>query len=150
VPRLDTAVDALATLRSGRRLVQFGLVGVVGLAVDNAVLVGLVELAGWRPVAGAVISKELSILVMFAINERWTFATASDRDGPLLHRALRSNLARLGGLVVGVATLAALTTVGVWYVAANLVGIGLGFFVNYAAESLFTWRLHESEGDTDG
>jgi len=134
--------DRVAALKSTSRLVQFGLVGGIGLLVDNAILFGLVEQVGLRPVAAAVVSKELAILVMFLLNERWTF-TAADRDGHPVRRLVRSNLARLGGLVVGVGVLSILVRVGVWYLLANLVGIGFGFFLNYVTETLYTWRLHE-------
>lgn len=131
----------LGPLLHSRRIGMFLLVGGMGAVIDNGVLYLLVEFAGSAPVWGAVVSKELSILTMFVVNENWTFSEHA--DGPVLQRLVKSNVLRLGGLAVGVATLYALHTwAGVWYLAANVVGIGVGFVVNYVFESTFTWQVH--------
>ncbi len=127
------------------RFTQFLSVGAVGAVVDNAVLVLLVELVAVEPVVAAVGAKESSILLMFALNERWTFDDHG--SGGLRERGwrlLKSNVVRSGGAVVGIATLYALVRwAGLWYLAANVFGIGVGFFFNYTFESLVTWRVHE-------
>lgn len=127
------------------RFAQFLSVGFVGALVDNTLLVGLVELAAIAPSIAAIGAKEGSILVMFAINERWTFRDARDGErAGLLRRLVKSNAVRAGGAVVGIATLVALTRgLGLWYLAANVVGIGVGFVFNYVLESIVTWRVHE-------
>ena len=125
------------------RITQFAGVGFVGAGVDVVTLFVLVELTVLGPLAGKVIAWELSILVIFAINERWTFA----RYGPMGPRALgrrfvRSNLVRFGGFLVTLGVLAGLHYgFGIWYVLANVIGIGVGFFVNYTLESLYTWKV---------
>lgn len=127
------------------RLGQFLSVGVAGGLLDNAVLVALVELGSLEPVVAAVGAKEASILLMFALNERWTFAGYD--EGGYVHRVrrlLKSNVVRSGGALVGIATLFVLHQwLGVWYLAANILGIGIGFFFNYTFESLVTWRVHQ-------
>ena len=48
------------------------------------------------------------------------------------------------GFLVTLAVLAVLVRrFDVWYVTANVVGIGVGFFVNYTCESLYTWQVHQ-------
>ena len=126
------------------RFSRFAGVGFVGATVDNLALFLLVELTPLGPVVAKVLSWELSIAVIFAINERWTFASYGG-VGPraLGRRFLRSNAVRFGGFVVTLSVLAALVYgFGVWYMAANVIGIGIGFFVNYTCESLYTWKVH--------
>ncbi|PSP80116.1 GtrA family protein [Halobacteriales archaeon QS_1_68_20] len=127
------------------RFSKFLSVGAVGAVVDNTVLVLLVELVAVEPVFAAVGAKETSILLMFALNERWTFG---EHGGGGLRdrgwRLLKSNVVRSGGAIVGIATLYVLYRwAGLWYLAANVFGIGVGFFFNYTFESLVTWRVHE-------
>ncbi len=144
---LEGVREGVVALRSGTRLGQFVSAGLVGMAVDNGVLVSLVEFAGLSPVVGKVIAWEAAIVVIFAINERWTFSTfaSGDREA-LARRFLRSNAVRLAGLLVTLAVLAGLVYgAGLWYPAANVVGIGVGFVVNYIAESLYTWRVQHGE-----
>jgi len=132
-------------LCSTTRFGQFVGVGAVGAAVDNVVLVLLVEATVLGPVIAKVLSWELGIAVIFAVNERWTFSDYG-KSGlrPLGKRFLRSNVVRLGGFLVTLVVLAVLVRrFDVWYVLANVVGIGVGFFVNYTCESLYTWQVHQ-------
>ena len=146
---IDSVLEALQlrarALLSTSRFTLFAGVGVVGATVDNAGLFLLVELTGLDPVAAKVLAWELSILVIFAINERWTFSSYGDGGMRALgRRLLRSNAVRFAGFLVTLAVLAALVRwFGVWYLAANLLGVGIGFFVNYTCESLYTWKVHQ-------
>ncbi|THE62730.1 GtrA family protein [Salinadaptatus halalkaliphilus] len=144
----DSLLEAIQTrsraLRSPKRFGQFAGVGIAGATVDNVVLVALVELTVLGPVVAKAISWELSIVVIFLINERWTFSNYGRLGARAFgRRFLRSNAVRFGGFLV---TLSVLTILvygfGVWYLAANLVGLALGFVVNYTCESLYTWKVH--------
>lgn len=142
---LREAVRRLAmALYAPTRITQFAGVGFVGAGVDVVALFLLVELTVFGPLGAKVIAWELSIIVIFVINEYWTFS----RYGPMGPRALgrrfvRSNLVRFGGFLVTLGVLAGLHYgFGLWYVIANVIGIGAGFFVNYAFESLYTWKVH--------
>ena len=135
-------------LCSTARFGQFVGVGTVGAVVDNVFLVLLVEATVLGPVVSKVLSWEFGIAVIFAINERWTFSEYGKVGlRPLGRRFLRSNVVRFAGFLVTLAVLAVLVLrFDVWYVAANVVGIGVGFFVNYTCESLYTWQVHHEEG----
>lgn len=128
------------------RITQYAAVGTVGASVDMALLGLFHGLAGMPLVIGKLLSAELSFLLMFVINEFWTFAEYGETDfRAQLRRLVRSNTVRLGGLVTATAVLVVLTeTTELWYMIANAVGIGTGFFVNYSFESLFTWQVHQS------
>lgn len=130
-------------LLARRRFVQFTLIGALGALTDNFLLVLLVELAGFAPTVAAVGSKEASILLMFGLNEAWTFAEhrESEHRGRAT-RLVKSHAVRAGGAAIGIAVLyGCYQWLGMWYVLANVVGIGVGFAFNYTFESLFTWNV---------
>lgn len=136
----DKNIDSILDLEY---ISQFLSVGVVGAVFDNLVLFTVVELTAVQPLLAKGLSAECSIVLMFVINEYWTFAGygANGHRG-LLRRLLTSNVVRLGGLVVGFAVLFVLHNLfGVWYLAANVIGIAVGAVVNYLFESLFTWQI---------
>jgi putative flippase GtrA len=88
-------------------------------------------------------------MVMFVLNERWTFNDLGDQNESTLRRFVRSNIVRGTGAAVALTTLYVLTTVfDVWYLLANAIGIGIGVVFNYTFETLITWRIHQS--DTNG
>ncbi|MDQ2049859.1 GtrA family protein [Natronolimnohabitans sp. A-GB9] len=141
---LEAVRTRFRALLSTTRFSQFAGVGFVGAAVDIVALALLVELTPLGPISGKVISWELSIIVIFVINERWTFADYGTMTPRALgRRFVRSNAVRFGGFLVTLAVLAILVDwFGIWYVVANAIGIGVGFFVNYTCESLYTWKVH--------
>jgi len=85
-------------LLSGVRFGKFVSVGVVGAVCDTTVLVTLTEGFDVVPEVATLVGIETAILVMFAINERWTFAGegAPDRQS-LLGRLKRSHVVRAAG-----------------------------------------------------
>jgi len=131
-------------MASSGRLLRFATVGLVGTTVDFAILIALVERHGFPPELAKLVGAETAIIVMFVVNERWTFSEWG-RTGlrPLLRRLFTSNLVRTGGLVVSTTVLTLLVYyASVQYLLANAAGIACGFVVNFLAESYFTWRVH--------
>jgi putative flippase GtrA len=161
----DRRVADLSALVSGVRFGQFVSVGAIGAVVDTIVLVTLAEVLGVFPEVATVAGIETAILVMFLVNDRWTFADEGGTGrGSFLRRLLRSHAVRAVGsttqfvvfVVVFRGSLAALTGdagapaveylvfgVNLWLLAAKGTGIALGMLVNYVFESLFTWKVHE-------
>lgn len=138
-------------LASVDRMAQFAAVGTIGTTVDMTVLAVSYDIAGMSLVVSKLLSAELSFLVMFLINEYWTFAEFGRRSTwAQVRRLVRSNAVRLAGYAVAVGLLVVLTrATGMWYVLANLLAISVGFLVNYPMESLFTWEVHRSSAATD-
>jgi putative flippase GtrA len=94
----DGRLGRLEALSSGVRFGQFVSVGAVGAVVDTLVLVVLAEGLGLLPELATLVGIETAILVMFAVNERWTFAgEGAPGRGPLLGRLKRSHLVRVAG-----------------------------------------------------
>ncbi|ELZ07223.1 GtrA family protein [Natrialba aegyptia DSM 13077] len=143
----ETIRTRLRALLSARRFRQFAGVGLVGATVDIGTLILLVEAMEVSAVPGKALSWELSIVVIFVLNEWWTFASHGKMHLRALGtRFLRSNGVRFLGFLVtlGVFTLL-VESAGLWYGVANVLGIGVGFFVNYTCESLYTWQVHRDE-----
>ncbi|WP_256298965.1 GtrA family protein [Haloarchaeobius salinus] len=141
-----------AELVSGTRFGQFASVGVVGALFDVTTSTALKEL-GVFPELAVFIGIEVAVVVMFLLNDSWTFS-GQGHDGLLatLRRLARSNLVRLGGITVQLATFRlvyrvidlelTVASIDGWFVVSKVTGIGVAMFVNYVAESLFTWRVH--------
>jgi putative flippase GtrA len=145
--------ERFEALVSGVRFGQFVSVGVVGAVADNTMLAvlglafGVPEL--WAKAAGV----ETAILVMFLVNEHWTFSAAGEAGvGPFLRRLVKSHFVRSGGVSVQLAVYWLLTqwlTVelvvagrDLWFIAASPIAIAAAMSVNYVFESLFTWQVH--------
>ncbi|WP_339104556.1 GtrA family protein [Haloterrigena salinisoli] len=144
----DSLAEAVRTrfraLLSTARFGQFAGVGIVGATVDMVGLALLVDVLELWYLGAKTISWELSIVVIFAINERWTFANYGVMTPrALARRFLRSNAVRFAGFLVTLTVYAVLVDrFDVWYLVANIIGIAIGFFVNYTCESLYTWKVH--------
>lgn len=134
----------LRAIASGMRFGRFLSVGVVGFVVDTLVITLLTYAFTVPTLLAKLASAETAIIVMFALNERWTFQRWGEAELlSLVRRFVTSNIVRTGGVAVATAVLLALNGwFGVWVPVANAVGIGVGFVVNFVFESLLTWRVH--------
>jgi putative flippase GtrA len=143
----------LRELASAVRFGKFVSVGAVGAVFDNTVLTILELGTGLPTIVAKVAGIETAILVMFLVNDNWTFRGEGDRGRePFLRRLLRSHLVRAGGsslqlvvftaLYYGLDVRVPLFDVDVWFLVASVTAIGVAMIVNYCFESLFTWRVH--------
>ena len=143
----------VSALRSRMRFGQFVSVGLVGAAFDTAVLVTLVEIFGVLEEIALLVGIEVAILVMFLLNDNWTFAGEGRADRrSFVRRLAKSHAVRSGGIVTQFVVFVvvyrvlfvSLPVVGVdgWLLVAKGAGIACGLVVNYTFESLFTWRVH--------
>ena len=143
----------LDALLSGVRFGQFASVGIVGAAVDVTVLMVLSEVFGVLPEIATAAGIETAILVMFAINERWTFASVGETGlWPTARRLVRSHLVRAAGsttqfllfFVIYRYFFTAISVAGIdlWLLVAKGTGMALGVVLNYTFETLLTWQVH--------
>jgi len=146
--------ELAAELTSLVRFGKFASVGVVGAVCDTTTLLVLVEGFGVLEEVATLVGIEVAIVVMFLLNEHWTFSTEKADGFRAKGRRLgRSHLVRAGGSTVQFLTFVLLyrvlfvsvTFAGVelWLLVAKLGGIGLGMVVNYVFESLFTWQVQQ-------
>jgi dolichol-phosphate mannosyltransferase len=118
------------------RLVKFGIVGGIGVIINTITLYLLSRWLSLPLALSAGIAVELAIVSNFFWNNRWTFAY---RNSSLI-RFAKFNAASLVGLIFNVTTVWGLTRAGLYFLMANLVGIGLGMVVNYAGSVAWVWR----------
>jgi putative flippase GtrA len=151
---LDLLVDFREALLAPARMGQFLGVGAIGAAVDLSVssllTLGAILPAEWAKLIGA----EIAIVLMFLINDRWTFADHGATGAvPKVRRLVKSNVVRSAGLLIQFVVVYVLTRIGVTVVVAGTdlwplitlpIAIGCAVAVNYVAESLLTWRVHQS------
>ncbi len=144
-PAGRTVARAIVT-RHGGRFVRFGLVGGVGAALNTAILYLLVDVGRWAYLPAAVVATEAAVLSNFVLNDRWTFRDARGcASWP--RRVARYNVVALGGLVVSLSVLAALTsTPHLYYLVANVIAIGAATLWNYTVNARFTWVAHRADG----
>jgi putative flippase GtrA len=145
-------VDALL---SGVRFGRFVSVGAVGAVFDLTVSSLLILGFDVPGEVAKVVGAEVAIVVMFFINENWTFADeASGGTVRTLGRLVKSNLVRSGGVAVQflvVRSLADLSItlpvfgVDLWELIPLPIAIGVSMLINYVLESLVTWRVGAEE-----
>src|SRR5258708_39445646 len=118
------------------RVSKFLVVGGTGVLVNSLALLLLVQWAHLPLVPASALSAELGIVHNFSWNDRWTFG----RTRLSWSRFARFNLVSLGGLGITTGTLLFLVDhLGVYYLAANLLGITLATAWNFAVNSRWTW-----------
>lgn len=144
----------LDALLSGVRFGQFASVGALGAVCDTSLVVLLTTYGGIYRGSAKLVGAEVAIIVMFLVNEHWTFSAEGEAGRrSFLRRFLKSNLVRAGGVLVATVVFVLVSGLNyrfpvggesLWLVFSNGVGIGVGMVVNYVAESLFTWRVGSS------
>jgi putative flippase GtrA len=119
-----------------RRLIRYTGVGAVATAVHYALLVGLVEAAGWAPAwasgAGAVVGAQ----VAYAGNRRYTFG----HGGPVFASWWRFQGTAIAGALFGMAVVAIGVRLGLHYVAAQVLATGLNLLATFAINRAWTFR----------
>lgn len=140
----------LLTLLSKERFGKFVSVGIIGAAFDTIVLVFLVEVVGLVEEAAVLLGIEAAILLMFVLNDSWTFADTGKADnGSVFQRLIKSHAVRSGGVTTQFVVFILIYRVffipleiaGIdgWLLVGKASGIALGMLVNYTFETLFTW-----------
>lgn len=126
--------------RPSREFLAFCVVGGSGVLINTGLLLLLSRVAGLRLEFASPLAIEGAILWNYALNDRWTFrlrATQSSSVG----RLLRFHLVSAASALINYGLLLVLVrTAGMRDLVANLIGIAVGTFINYGANSLWTWR----------
>jgi dolichol-phosphate mannosyltransferase len=123
-----------ARLRTGH-LLKFAGVGVTGVIINTSVLYVLSRRAGLPLLAASAVAAELAAISNYLLNDTWTFASRS----PSLRGFAKFNTAALAGLVLNVVSVWVLTRLGLYFMAADLIGIAAAFTVNYAFSVRWVW-----------
>lgn len=134
------------------RFGQFISIGVIGAVIDISISSVLILVAEFPPEIAKLVGAEVAIIVMFMLNDRFTFGEIDTKGvRHAVRRLIKSNVVRSGGLAVQVLVVFVLTRlsvsvyvgdIDVWPVLTMPIAIGCGFLVNYVGETLITWRAH--------
>ncbi|MHB1523069.1 MAG: GtrA family protein [Candidatus Dormibacteria bacterium] len=125
------------------RGVQFGLVGAAGLAVNQAVLAGLVSLAHWNYLLAAVISSQGSTVTTFIINELWVFRKAALDPGAraLPVRFLVFDALNTTSLALRLPVLFGLTSgLGINYLVSNFIAVIVFLLLRFLVADGWIWK----------
>jgi dolichol-phosphate mannosyltransferase len=130
-----------AAWREWKRIFKFGIVGISGIVVNLGILFLLVEFFAQNKDLASIIAIEFSILNNFIWNDLWTFSSAEDQSlSGRLPRLVTFNIVSIGGAVINYGIFLILTAwFGVYYLAAQLVGILIAFIWNFLVNRRITW-----------
>ena len=118
------------------RVSSFLLVGGSGVLDNSLALFLLFQWAHLPLLLASALSAELAIVNNFYWNDRWTFKCSQLS----WHRFAQFNLVSLAGLLISTCTLWVLVQqLGLYYLAANLLGIALATAWNFVVNSFWTW-----------
>jgi putative flippase GtrA len=115
---------------------RFGMVGVIGFAVDAGVL-ALLLLAGWDPVAARAVAIPVAVFATWALNRSFTFPEA--QQGPALASLVRYAGVSATGAAVNFAVYTALVFLAVPPLAALAVASIVAMAVNYLGSKHFAF-----------
>jgi putative flippase GtrA len=118
------------------RAARFCLVGGTGTAINTTVLYVLSRALDLPLPVSSAMAVELAVLSNYLLNDRFTFAVRR----PSFRRLAKFNITSLAGLGVNVVIVWLLARQGVYFLAANLVGIAVAVVVNYTFSVAWVWR----------
>lgn len=143
-----TPTDAdLLPDRTVVRLRRFATVGAVAAGVQTVLLWAFVDRLGAHYLLAAVVAIEITIVLQYVLNNSWTFRPSRHRSlGSYAVGLLRTNLVRATAIPIQTAILYALVRwVGLFYLLANLLAIGVAGLYRYYLDSRWTWRITRAE-----
>jgi putative flippase GtrA len=129
----DATIVRLPWAKVGR-VAKFAVVGFIGILISTGVLYLLSRRLALPLVLSSGVAVELAVISNFLLNSSWTFASY-----PSLPRFAKFNVASLAGLAVNVAGVWLLSRFGLYLFAAELIGVAVGFAVNYLFSVLWVW-----------
>jgi putative flippase GtrA len=117
------------------RILKFAMVGGIGTVINMLVLYLLYRWAALPLGAASMLAVELAAICNYLFHDSWTFAARS----PSFQRFAKFNAASLLGLALNVFAVWFLARLGLYFLAANLVGIAAGFTLNYMFSVSWVW-----------
>jgi putative flippase GtrA len=124
------------------QLRRFFAVGVVAAGFQTGLLGALVEVGNVQYLLAAVVSIEITIILQYGVNNRWTFSASRHRGWrEYASGLLRTNVVRGSAIPIQVGVLYALVTAAATpYLIANGVGIVVSGVYRYLLDSRWTWK----------
>lgn len=123
---------------------KFAIVGISGIVVNQGLLTIFVE-SGMTIGIASVIAIEVSILTNFFLNNFWTWNQRGKAG--LLKRFVKYHLVTAVSGGINWIVLKVLTSFGLHYFAANLIGIGIGTGINFLLNNFWTFKIKFDESE---
>jgi dolichol-phosphate mannosyltransferase len=124
--------------RGVRRFLEYCVVGVSGIVVNEGLLWLLTEWGGWHFIISGAIAIELSILSNFVFNDLWAFNDR--RSGNYFFRMLKFNFSRILTGILNLGILWGLTQIGLNYLLSNLIGIAVAMIFGFTLCLRWVWK----------
>ena len=125
--------------------IKFCFVGSSGVLVNMGVFILLTRIFRLVIEVASPIAIELSILSNFLLNNFWTFK-ARRVETSFWKRMMRFHLVSFtAGLINYLVLLSLVYLLGLWDLAANLIGIAVATVVNFVLNSRWTWQQKLSD-----
>jgi len=149
--RYSTQIESIISFT---RIGKFVSVGVIGAVFDISTLVILTQFVGLPASVSNIFSIEVAIIIMFIINDFWTFR-GEGRYGvsSVGSRFVRSHIVRAGGSITqyflftsiyyNIKAPTVFSQFDLWLVIVKCGSIAAAMVINYVFESLFTWEIHK-------
>lgn len=131
---------------------KFGLVGILGIVVNQVALVFLTEVVGIYYLMSSILASQASTLNNFLLTEFWVFRGREAR-GQVFVRYLIFNAVNAATLLIRIPVLYLLTDhAGVHYTISNLITIALTFGIRYLIADNWIWagRDRRAQQPVDG
>lgn len=100
------------------------------------------------PSTATLMGAEVAIISNFTLNSRFNFTGDEHRKSPLLHRLLKFHLVSSGSLLtqwICMRIAEGMSRDALFLNAAFIIGVGIGFIVNYSGYYWFVWRSSSSK-----
>ena len=136
----------LLRLRHGgavRRFGRFALVGATGLVVNFAFLAFSTEVLGVYYLLSALLATQVSTLWNFALTEIWVFPDRRTRAARIRRLLAFYAINNAALLLRGPMLFALATGIGIHYLLANLISIGMLTIVRYVLADTWIWRRRQ-------
>jgi dolichol-phosphate mannosyltransferase len=120
-------------------------VGISGIAVNLGILFVLVEFCALNKDLASPVAIEFAVLNNFIWNDLWTFRSVENQKvSGRLQRLVTFNIVSVGGAVINYAIFLMLTSwFAVYYLAAQFIGILVGFIWNFLINRRITWKRNQ-------
>lgn len=143
--------DAVVDLdpAQNRRFVQYLLVGVAGIGVNQGTLFLATGVVGLPYLLGGFLGQVVSLSINYGINDAWTWGEyGSPGVRSWAWRGIKYGGTRVVGIALHLLTLTALVELlRVHYLLANLVAIGVGVVWGFGASDGLVWRVGDGIDD---
>jgi putative flippase GtrA len=117
-------------------LPRYVAVGVLSVAVDVTALAILHSAMGVDLLGATTVAFAVALVLNFTLNHRWAFGA----DGLVGRRMLRYAVIVAFNYAITVSVIAGLTSVGVFYLVAKAVSVGVTAIVNFTGYRLWVFR----------